>query len=114
MIRYTSGKIANSVKMVYKILEENEWTNFFKEKKFSGTSLDLRDGYIHMSSTQAQMERIKEKYYKDKKALLLHIDLDKLIETNKLKYEPSSNGEYYPHLYSDLLIDYVEKVVEME
>ena len=113
MIRYINNKTKNSVKIVYKILEKNEWENFFKDKKFSGTSLDLKDGYIHMSSTQAQMERIKEKYYKDKKALLLHINLDKLMETNKLKYEPISNGDLYPHLYDDLLIDQVEKVIEM-
>ena len=113
MIRYINNKTKNTVPIVYKILEENEWTNFFKEKKFLGTNLDLKDGYIHMSSTQEQIERIREKYYKDKTALLLHINLNKLIETNKLKYEPISNGDLYPHLYDHLSIDQVEKVVEM-
>lgn len=83
----------------YKILTITEFDKFTKEKIFLGTPLDIKDGYIHMSSTKKQMERVKQKYYKDQKIYLLEIDLDKL---NNVKFEPISNGDIYPHQYGEL------------
>jgi uncharacterized protein (DUF952 family) len=92
----------NIKNIAYKILTVTEFEKFAKDKVFIGTPLDIKDGYIHMSSTKEQMERVKQKYYKDQKIYLLEIDLDKL---NNVKFEPISNGDIYPHLYGDLKID---------
>lgn len=91
-------------KIVYKILLKDEWENFQLDKEFLGTLLDLRDGYIHMSSTQEQMKRVKQKYYTGVEVYLLQIDSNKL---DNLKYEPISNGDVYPHQYGKLLIEHV-------
>lgn len=93
--------------IIYKILLKPEWEKFQQTKEFIGTELDIKDGYIHMSSTKEQMERVKNKYYKDVKVYLLKIDSDKLSQSNKFKYEPISNGDLYPHYYDKLLISHV-------
>eukprot|EP01040_Poterioochromonas_malhamensis_P016575 gene16575-18854_t len=93
--------------IVYKILLKSEWEQFQETKEFVGTPLDLRDGYIHMSFTEDQMKRVKEKYYKDTEVYLLHIDSSKL---DHLKYEPISNGDLYPHQYGKLVLEHVVRV----
>ena len=90
--------------LVFKILTVDEWKQFQETKEFEGTDLDKRDGYIHMSSTREQMERVKGKYYKDVQVYLLQIDSDKL---DNLKYEPISNGDLYPHQYGKLSLQHV-------
>lgn len=92
--------VSNSLKTTaYKILTIVEFQKFMKDGKFLGTSLDLKDGYIHMSSTKQQMERVKNKYYKDEEVYLLEIDLTRL---DNVKFEPISNGDLYPHHYGIL------------
>lgn len=91
-------------KIVYKILLKPEWEKFQELKEFAGTNMDLKDGYIHMSSTEEQMTRVKQKYYKDEEVYLLQIDSNKL---DKLKYEPISNGDLYPHQYGKLLLEHI-------
>lgn len=102
-------KKTNAV-VVYKILLESELDEFVATGEFIGTALDLRDGYIHMSSTEEQMTRVKNKYYKDQKVYLLKIDSSKL---DNLKYEPISNGDLYPHQYGKLMLDWVVGVTQM-
>lgn len=91
----------------FKILTVTEWVQFQKIKQFAGTPLDLKDGYIHMSSTKEQMDRVKDKYYKNQDVYLLQINLDKL---NNVKFELISNGDIYPHQYGKLELDNVEDV----
>jgi uncharacterized protein (DUF952 family) len=92
---------------VYKILLKDEWDTFQASGEFLGTQLDLKDGYIHMSSTEEQMLRVKNKFYKDEQVYLLKIDLSKL---DNLKYEPISNGDLYPHQYGKLMLEWVVDV----
>jgi uncharacterized protein (DUF952 family) len=89
-------------KTAFKILTVIEYQNFMKGGEFLGSQLDLRDGYIHMSSTKEQMQRVKDKYYKNEEIYLLEIDLTKL---DNLKFEPISNGDIYPHQYGKLKVD---------
>lgn len=93
-----------AITFYYKLLLPAEWEQFQKDKEFHGTTMDIRDGYIHMSETTEQMIRVKEKYYKDTKMYLVKIDPKKL---SNLKYEPASNGDLYPHEYGILRLDSV-------
>lgn len=72
--------------------------------EFFGTHLDVKDGYIHMSLTREQMERVKIKYYKDVNVYLLQIDLSKL---DNVKFERISSGDIYPHQYGNLNLECV-------
>lgn len=89
---------------IYKILTQDEFKQFKKEQIFKGTLLDLKDGYIHMSKNIEQVNRVKNKYYKDSQVILLHINANMIPN---LVYEKISNGDTYPHLYEELLFDYI-------
>lgn len=95
---------------IYKILTPGELKIFNETSEFAGTPLDIRDGYIHMSQNMAQVERVKNKYYKDQKVYLLHINVNTL---ENLKYETISNGDIYPHLYGILKLSNVSSLVEL-
>jgi uncharacterized protein (DUF952 family) len=88
-------------KTIFKILTNDQWVKFQMTGRFIGTDLDIKSGYIHMSETNEQVNRVKQKYYEGVKIFLLHIDQNKL---NNLKYEVASDGSLYPHQYGELVI----------
>ena len=83
---------------VYKILREQVWIDFQTKGSFHGSESDLKDGFIHLS-TNNQVKRIINKYFSTERTIYVV----KFIRTeflNKLLWEPASNGDLYPHLYS--------------
>ena len=96
---------------IYKILTKQEFKSFLSEGIFSGSKLDKRDGYIHLSSNELQYTRVRNKYYAEHdKVHLLHINSAKL---SNLRYETTSSGDIYPHQYGSLKISDVIKVEEI-
>ena len=98
--------------MIYHVITKPDWEAAKLQGFYAPPSLAL-EGFIH-NSTQAQVKGVIERYYKDKKELLLlHIDEEKL--TGLLKYEltPSVNEEF-PHIFGKLNIDAVVKVTEYD
>ena len=89
---------------VYRILNPEEWVNFKKKKVFSGNNLDKRSGYIHLSSKD-QLRKTIEKYFREKKIVILKIEIKKLKK--KIVWEISRGGEKFPHLYDKLNIESV-------
>ena len=89
---------------VYRILNPEEWVNFKKKKLFSGNHLDKRSGYIHLSSKD-QLRKTIEKYFREKKIVILKIEIKKLKK--KIVWEISRGGEKFPHLYDKLNIESV-------
>ena len=85
--------------MIYKILRQNEWMELKSRGPTSGAPIDIQDGYIHFSSLD-QVESTLAKYYLNEKELILlkikTLNLDNLI------WEQSSDGNFFPHLYSTL------------
>ncbi|MDC0216017.1 DUF952 domain-containing protein [Candidatus Pelagibacter sp.] len=88
-----------NLEFVYKICKISDWLEAKKDKKFIGTAKDKSDGYIHFSSLD-QVESTLAKYYLNEKELILlkikTLNLDNLI------WEQSSDGNFFPHLYSTL------------
>ncbi|MGA1800605.1 DUF952 domain-containing protein [Rhizobium sp. HT1-10] len=83
--------------LIYKIVPEMAWEEAKAEGIFHGASIDLADGYIHLS-TSAQVKQTAALYFAGQADLLLvAIDSDTLGDG--LKYEPSRGGELFPHLY---------------
>ncbi len=96
--------------IVYKLLTNDELQLFQKTGEFCGTPLDLKDGYIHMSSNSNQYERVLKKYYVGVSPVnLVHIKTNQL---EHLKYEKISNGDIYPHQYGKL--QFVRDVHQIE
>lgn len=85
---------------VFKILDTKEWKDAQDAGVYSGSAADKADGFIHLS-TSAQLSTTLTKHFaKADNLTLVAVETDML--SNALKWEPSSSGDSYPHLYGDL------------
>jgi uncharacterized protein (DUF952 family) len=95
--------------LIYKILPRSEWEDARAAGRFQGSAVDLADGYIHFS-TAAQAQETAARHFAGKVGLLvLEVDGDALGAA--LRWEPSRGGDLFPHLYGDLQVDAVLRVL---
>ena len=97
---------------LYHIVPADTWAKFDGEPTYEADSLQT-EGFIHLSE-QHQIAGVLDRYYRNvPDLLLLHIDPTKL--THELKYEASTNGEHFPHVYGPIdkvaVVD-IEKIVQ--
>ena len=86
-------------KFIYKICTKLEWQTAKNKGHLIGSKKDLEDGYIHFSAEE-QIKGTLNKFFKNKKDLiLLKVDTLKL---DHLVWEQASDGNVFPHLYSQL------------
>lgn len=84
----------------FKILTRAQWEQFRKEGRFTGASVDLADGYIHLS-TRAQAAETAARHFAGQDDLILAmVDLAALGDA--VKWEPSRGGDLFPHHYGTL------------
>ncbi|MDE1172951.1 MAG: DUF952 domain-containing protein [Parvibaculaceae bacterium] len=97
--------------IIYKILTEKEWRDAEAEGAFSGSAVDLADGFIHFS-TAAQVAETARRHFAGQDGLtLLSVDAGELGKA--LKWEPSRGGDLFPHLYQKLLFEAVIDAVPL-
>jgi uncharacterized protein (DUF952 family) len=95
--------------LIYKILPRSEWEAARAAGRFQGSAVDLADGYIHFS-TAAQAQETAARHFAGKVGLLvLEVEGDALGAA--LRWEPSRGGDLFPHLYGDLQVDAVLRVL---
>ncbi len=83
----------------YKVLTADQWAQFEAEGVFAGATVDLADGYIHMS-TATQLDDTIAKHFAGQTGLVtLAVDLTALDD---VRWEPSRGGALFPHLYGVL------------
>ncbi len=88
-----------NLKYIFKIIDNDEWQKIKKSGSYSGSSKDIKDGFIHFSG-EDQIKGTLEKYYsKQKNLVLLKVETLKL---DHLIWEQASDGNMFPHLYSSL------------
>lgn len=87
-------------RFVYKILPRRLWEQLLQEGATRGSPDDLRDGYIHLS-TASQVPGTVERYFAQANDLLL-IAVDPAVLGGALRFEPSRDGQLFPHLYAPL------------
>ena len=88
-----------NLKYIFKIIDNDEWQKVKKSGSYSGSSKDIKDGFIHFSG-EDQVKGTLEKYYsKQKNLVLLKVETLKL---DHLIWEQASDGNMFPHLYSSL------------
>ena len=85
---------------IYKILAAQEWTRAEALGRFDGSAVDLKDGYIHLSSA-AQVKETARLHFRGQSDLVL-VALDAEALGAALKWEPSRAGALFPHLYGAL------------
>jgi uncharacterized protein (DUF952 family) len=85
---------------VYKIIAADLWHAAEDSGLFSGAGIDLKDGFIHLS-TGGQARRTAQLYFAGQGNLVL-VAIDEASLGEALKYEPSRGGDLFPHLYGSL------------
>jgi uncharacterized protein (DUF952 family) len=85
---------------VYKIVSADLWQAAEDSGVFTGAGIDLSDGFIHLS-TGAQARRTAQLYFTGHGNLVL-VAVDGARLGEALKYEPSRDGDLFPHLYGPL------------
>ena len=88
-----------SLEFVFKIIEEDEWKKAQKLGVYKGSSKDVEDGYIHFSEEQQIHETLKKFFFNKENLILLKVHT---LNLDHLLWEQASNGDMYPHLYSNL------------
>jgi uncharacterized protein (DUF952 family) len=88
------------VSSLYKIVSRAEWSAAETSGVFQGAAIDLRDGYIHLS-TAAQAPETARLHFAGREDLVL-VRLSAARLGAALRWEPSRGGELFPHLYAPL------------
>ena len=94
--------------MIYKICTESEWARAETQGAFTGSPVDLADGFIHFSTAEQVEETARRHFAGQTDLVLVTVDSDKLGDA--LKWEPSRGGALFPHLYGALPTDAVVSV----
>ena len=97
--------------LVYKVCFKDEWDHANFNKFYSGSEIDNKDGFIHLS-TKAQLRETVKKYFQGKKNLLIISFSTEKIQDN-LKWEVSRNGDLFPHYYGNLETKFAEKIYNL-
>lgn len=85
---------------VYKIVAADLWRAAEDSGAFTGAGIDLSDGFIHLS-TGPQARRTAQLFFAGQDNLVL-VAVDGASLGEALKYEPSRDGDLFPHLYGSL------------
>jgi uncharacterized protein (DUF952 family) len=82
---------------VFKIVSAPAWAAAMTAGAFAGSTDDIRDGYIHLSSA-TQVHGTLKKYFTGQTDVLL-VAFEQGALTPYLKWEPSRGGALFPHYY---------------
>lgn len=85
---------------VYKIVDASVWEAAIAAGTFLGAEVDLKDGYIHLS-TAAQAAETARLHFAGREGLVL-VAVEAQALGDALKWEPSRSGDLFPHLYGAL------------
>jgi uncharacterized protein (DUF952 family) len=86
----------------FKVLTQQQWVDFERERVFRGAPVDIADGYIHLS-TGEQLDGTIAKYFPDCGPLMI-AEVDLLLLGDAVRWEPARGGDLFPHLYAELPI----------
>ncbi|MCJ8521662.1 uncharacterized protein (DUF952 family) [Pseudorhizobium tarimense] len=92
--------------IVYKIVPTSLWQDARKKGVFGGAPIDLNDGYIHFSTAAQARETARLHFAGADDLTLVAVD-GEVLGPAALKFEPSRNGDLFPHLYAALPLDAV-------
>ena len=85
---------------IYKIMRGPEWAVLEAEGRTRGASIDLRDGFVHLS-TREQVEDTARLHFAGEADLVL-VAVDEARLGEDLRWEPSRGGAPFPHLFREM------------
>lgn len=83
---------------LYKITTIDEWSAAVAKGKFTGSALDLKDGFIHLSTAE-QAQETARLHFAGQTDLLL-VAVPEVAVAAHLKWEASRGGKLFPHVYA--------------
>jgi uncharacterized protein (DUF952 family) len=86
--------------LVFKIVTAAEWQAAEQAGVFTGSAVDARDGFIHLS-TAGQVRETAARHFAAQPNLLL-VAFEAAALGPALKWETSRGGARFPHLYGAL------------
>ena len=89
-----------SARWVYKVATREAWAEAHRLGAFAGSADDRRDGFIHLSARH-QLEATLARHFQGRVDLVL-IKIEACVLGDPLRWEPSRDGELFPHLYASL------------
>jgi uncharacterized protein (DUF952 family) len=81
----------------YKVLTASEYEQLQHDGTFSGSAVDIADGYIHLS-TGAQVAATLDKHFRGVDGLMIAA-VDLVYLGDAIRWETSRGGDLFPHLY---------------
>ncbi|GAA4725426.1 DUF952 domain-containing protein [Phytohabitans rumicis] len=84
--------------LIYKILLPAEWDQFEATGQFDGSPFDHTSGFIHCSSRD-QVGSTALRVFAGEPELVV-VSLDAETFGDAVRWEPASNGEPFPHIYT--------------
>src|ERR1700678_2925924 len=86
-------------KIAYKVLTADEWVAL-NAGAFEGAPIEKADGFIHLSTASQLAERVDRHFSGQNGLVIAAIDLAALGDG--VRWEPSRNGQLFPHVYGHL------------
>ena len=96
---------------IYKICPASAWREAERQGVYRGSRDDVRDGFIHFSTASQVTETARKHFFGQTGLFLIETDADALGDA--LRWEPSRNNELFPHLYGELDLGAVIRVLNM-
>lgn len=98
--------------IVYKIMSAGELQQMQRDGAFRGSSVDVADGYIHLSCGSQLAETLDKHFSGIDGLVLVAVDLSRLGDT--VRWEPSRGGQLFPHIYGLLPVGAVVSIATIE
>jgi uncharacterized protein (DUF952 family) len=91
---------------LYKICSQHSWSQAQQTGHLPSSRDDTRDGYVHLSAAH-QVRGTLERHFAGQPDLVLLVIAAARLPAGALRWEPSRNGELFPHLYGELRTELV-------
>jgi uncharacterized protein (DUF952 family) len=91
-------------KIAYKVLTTDEWAAL-NAGAFQGAPIDMADGFIHLSTASQLTETVDRHFSGQQDLIIAAIDVAALGDA--VRWEPSRQGQLFPHVYASLVREVV-------
>ena len=99
------------MRRIYKICPASAWREAERQGVYRGSADDARDDFIHFSSAAQLAETARKHFFGQTGLFLIEVDAGALGDA--LRWERSRHDELFPHLYGELDLGAVRRVISM-
>ena len=97
---------------VYRLASREEWRAAQSSGAVPKRDIDLKDGYVHLSTREQVLETARLHFAGADDLLALEISSSRIADDLKFELAPK-RGEAFPHLYRDLTREDVSAAVAL-